>query len=390
MCGFGVAGGGSTGAAVREAFERARAGLGDRRPDLALVFATVGCPLQDVAAEAAPLVRGAVLSITGAGTLTEEGGVEGVGIFLIAWGAARHVIEPPVPLAEGLDVVARRLTASYAGLAGPAGADGLHAGLTLLFADGLSPALENLVTRMRKTLPMEHDIVGGGAGDNGSLVRSYVGAGGLVAATGATAVHVASRSRWGIGVGQGATPLGEPMAVTRSEANVVHELDGRSTLEVYRELAAREGAAVHDDAHLRRFLVEYQLGIRLFDDVSRIRVGFEPRADGSVAFAGEVPEGATVSFVRGTTEGYVEGARQAARSAKKALGEQQAAGVLIISCITRAMVMGERTGEEVVAVREVFGDVPVGGFLSYGEVARVPGKLDGFHNNAIVAIAIPR
>jgi hypothetical protein len=37
----------------------------------------------------------------------------------------------------------------------------------------------------------------------------------------------------------------------------------------------------------------------------------------------------------------------------------------------------------------VFGDVPVAGFLTYGEIARRPVHLDGWHSATAVVAAIP-
>ncbi len=37
--------------------------------------------------------------------------------------------------------------------------------------------------------------------------------------------------------------------------------------------------------------------------------------------------------------------------------------------------------KEIEAVRQVFGSLPIAGFLTYGEIARYPGKLNGAHRN---------
>jgi len=37
----------------------------------------------------------------------------------------------------------------------------------------------------------------------------------------------------------------------------------------------------------------------------------------------------------------------------------------------------------------VFPDVPLAGFVTYGEIARFSGRLDGWHNATVVVAAIP-
>ena len=44
---------------------------------------------------------------------------------------------------------------------------------------------------------------------------------------------------------------------------------------------------------------------------------------------------------------------------------------------------------EIDAIRKVFPDTPVAGFLTYGEIARFRGRLDGWHNTTTVVAAIP-
>jgi hypothetical protein len=53
------------------------------------------------------------------------------------------------------------------------------------------------------------------------------------------------------------------------------------------------------------------------------------------------------------------------------------------------MILKDGFQREVDAVCKVFGDVPVAGFLTYGEIARYPGSLDGWHNATVVVAAIP-
>ena len=57
--------------------------------------------------------------------------------------------------------------------------------------------------------------------------------------------------------------------------------------------------------------------------------------------------------------------------------------------VCRGMILQDRFQQEIDAVRGVFGDVPIAGVLTYGEIARYGGKLDGWHNTTAVVVAIP-
>jgi methyl-accepting chemotaxis protein len=65
------------------------------------------------------------------------------------------------------------------------------------------------------------------------------------------------------------------------------------------------------------------------------------------------------------------------------------AGVLVFDCICRGMILKDGFQREIDAVRQHFPDVPIAGFLTYGEIARFRGKLDGWHNTTAVVVAIP-
>jgi hypothetical protein len=53
------------------------------------------------------------------------------------------------------------------------------------------------------------------------------------------------------------------------------------------------------------------------------------------------------------------------------------------------MILKDAFDKEIDAGRSVFGGVPIAGFLTYGEIARYPGKLNGWHNATAVVVAIP-
>ena len=85
----------------------------------------------------------------------------------------------------------------------------------------------------------------------------------------------------------------------------------------------------------------------------------------------------------------VEAAQKAAQEAQANLKGAEAAGVLLFDCVCRGMILDGQFQREIDAVREVFGEVPVAGFLTYGEIARYGGRFDGWHNTTAVVVAIP-
>lgn len=115
------------------------------------------------------------------------------------------------------------------------------------------------------------------------------------------------------------------------------------------------------------------------------------RQTGSVAFAGAVPEGATVQITMAATDQIVEGAQASIAEALAAFPSgARPDGALLFSCATRKYLMGMRAGREIELVRGVLGaTVPVGGFYCLGEIAPM-GAPDHprFHNATMVSVLL--
>jgi len=82
-------------------------------------------------------------------------------------------------------------------------------------------------------------------------------------------------------------------------------------------------------------------------------------------------------------------AHRAAEEASRNLRGARASAVLLFDCVCRGMILDQAFGREIQAVQTVFPDVPVAGLLTYGEIARFKGRLEGWHNTTAVVAAIP-
>jgi hypothetical protein len=89
-----------------------------------------------------------------------------------------------------------------------------------------------------------------------------------------------------------------------------------------------------------------------------------------MTFAGDIPEGWTAQLMRGNFDGLVEGAGNAAEAARARAGEGGESVSLLVSCIGRKLLMGQRIVDEVEAAAEILGPrSAITGFYSYGEIA---------------------
>lgn len=161
----------------------------------------------------------------------------------------------------------------------------------------------------------------------------------------------------------GWVPFGPARKVTRSDHNVLYELDGEPALQVYKRYLGDHARQLPGSGLLFPFAM-----LRDADQESglvRTILGVD-EAEGSVTLAGDIDPQGYLRLMHASTDALVEGAEMAAR-AVRAQGPGLA---LLVSCVGRKIVMGDRVEEEVEAVGEIFGPATtLAGFYSNGEVS---------------------
>ena len=241
----------------------------------------------------------------------------------------------------------------------------------LVFSDGLGVNGTSLAEGLRSGLPAGVSATGGLAGDGPRFERTTVVLNeavdsGLVAAVGLYGSEL--EVRWGSAGGWSA--FGPRRLVTRSKANVLFELDGKPALALYKTYLGDRAEGLPSTG----LLFPLELVGENDGNASLVRTILAiDEADQSLTFAGDVPEGRYVRLMKATTDKLIWGAESAVEMMTSP--ETPPAVALLVSCVGRRLVLGQRVEEEVEAVTSELGDPPgVVGFYSYGEIG--PGGLN--------------
>ena len=153
--------------------------------------------------------------------------------------------------------------------------------------------------------------------------------------------------------------------MTRASGNVLHELDGKSALALYKRYLGEHAAALPGSA------LFFPLSVSRTRDgpaVVRTVISIDEEAQ-TMTFGGDIPEGGYAQLMRANVDRLVDGALAAARATQEA-GAQQPSLAMLISCAGRRLVLRQRVEDEIEAVREVLGPgTTMSGFYSYGEFA---------------------
>ena len=252
-----------------------------------------------------------------------------------------------------------------------------------VLSEGLQVNGSDLVRGLNEVLGTDVPITGGLAGDGARFQRTWVAHGttvksGLVAAVGFYGDHVVV----GHGSKGGWDKFGPERTVTRSIGNVVHEIDGRPALGLYKEYLGPKAAELPASGLL------FPLAVRSHgsDDQVLVRTLLAvDEAQQTLTFAGDVPTGHLVQLMKADFDRLVGGASSAATMAKTlAPGVDSPTVAIAISCVGRRLVLGDRTEEEVEAVASILPkDALVAGFYSYGELSPYATGACSLHNQTM-------
>jgi hypothetical protein len=240
-----------------------------------------------------------------------------------------------------------------------------------VLSDGLNVNGSELVKGLVAAIGPNIPLTGGLAGDGTDFTETLVG--GDCAPRARMVVGIGfygSAIRIGHGSAGGWDLFGPRRQVTKSSGNVLFELDGQPALDLYeRYLGPEDSKGLPGSALL--FPIQVHDSRRPDSAVVRTVLAIDHEAR-SMTFAGDVPQGWTAQLMRGNFDRLAEGAADAARQARAGLeasgGDHQLS--ILVSCIGRRLLMGQRTSDEAEAAGAELGAHTLRlGFYSYGEIS---------------------
>jgi hypothetical protein len=262
-----------------------------------------------------------------------------------------------------------RVTAAESAAAGAALAEklqGPNLAHVLIISEGLDINGEALVRGLGERLPPTVSVTGGLSADGEHFKETLVLCDGTAQKNCVVAIGLYGTAlRVGCGSLGGWDPFGPERQITRSNGNVLYELDGQSALALYKRYLGDHAADLPASGLL------FPLSLRTRDvsaPVVRTILSVN-EADQSLTFAGDVPAGGYVRLMKANFDRLIDGAVGAGRVSAEALGTPVDLA-LLISCVGRRMVLRQRVEEEVEGVRDIVGNsAAITGFYSYGEIS---------------------
>jgi hypothetical protein len=238
-----------------------------------------------------------------------------------------------------------------------------------VLSDGSKVAGSELVRGLNHAIKKHIPITGGLAGDGTLFQKTLVGLNAPPTEGQVVVVGFYGKSlKIGHGSKGGWDAFGPERIVTRSEGNVLYELDNKSALQLYKQYLGPLAKELPGSALL------FPLALTSPDSEETVvrAILATNEEEQKMVFAGDIPVNSKVRLMRANFDRLIDGAVTAANNSLTALGSFDPQVAILISCVGRRVVLNHRTEEEVEETTRILGKkTPVSGFYSYGEISPV-------------------
>jgi hypothetical protein len=253
----------------------------------------------------------------------------------------------------------------------------------LVISDGNLVNGDDLVKGIQTVLDPSVMVSGGVAGDGGRFEKTLVGLNdnineGNVVLMGLYGEHI----KVGTSFKGGWDVFGPERMITKSAGNVLFEIDNENALDLYKKYLGKYAEGLPSSALL------FPLSIKSEDNdffIVRTILSIDEK-NKTMTFAGNLPEGSTVRFMKSNFDRLVQASSEAGLEATESLEKNLPVSLaLIVSCVGRKLVLSDRIEEEVeAAIDNISAGATVAGFFSYGEIApQKDKKMSHLHNQTI-------
>jgi len=255
--------------------------------------------------------------------------------------------------------------------------------LCCVFADGIHGNVSDVVEGMKKFLGITFPISGGNACDDWKFEKVFQFYNDQIATEAASFLVFSEPLKASVAVCHGRQPFYQKKSiVTRSKKNVVYTIDNVPAKDFYT-------SQLGTDIVIERSTIPYALMIYQKDkNEYLIRNPFRIfEEDGSMAFAGDVPENSSISISKQSNpEITLDAADECIKRALKNFTGKKIHAALVFSCAVRKEILGTKTHKEIDLIKDQLpAGTPIFGYYTFGEIGNPESnKPSYFHNETIV------
>ena len=254
-----------------------------------------------------------------------------------------------------------------------------------VLSDGLKVNGSQLTKGLNSILSKDIIVSGGLAGDDARFEKTWVLVDGKIVSDYITAVGFYGENiNIATGSQGGWSKFGINRMVTKADNNVLHALDNKPALEVYKTYLGDSAKDLPSSGLLYPLMIKEENS-----DETKVRTILAiNEEEQSITFAGDIPHNSEVMFMKASFSDLINGASTASSLLISEATPKNAINIAI-SCVGRKLVLGQKTEDEIEAVLDNLpDDIKQIGYYSYGEISPLSNGECDLHNQTMTLTMI--
>ena len=254
--------------------------------------------------------------------------------------------------------------------------------LCIVTPESLTVSGDSVLDGLRKQLGKNFPIIGGTAGDQLRVTKTYQFYKDQVLSDSAPFLIFTEPLLFSFGVESGWKPVGNKGKVTKVDKNILFQIDGKPATEFYQHYLKIE---------LSEIVPEYPLAVYVGDSEEyylRNPVFFN-KDNGSISFMGDIPLNSIVQITHVERDGIINATESSVLKARENYNGLNPLLAICFSCAGRKLILGTRVNEEYQIMKDESSNMQISGFYAYGEIAPLePDTPSRFHNETFISLII--
>lgn len=252
--------------------------------------------------------------------------------------------------------------------------------------DGLAGNISNYLSELYRNFGNYCSYLGGGSGSltlqqqpcvfdsNGFDMNAAVG--------------IIFETKLNIGVKHGLKKLRGPIIATKTDKNVIQELNWRNALEVYKEVVEPDAKIELTEENFFSIAKAYTFGMIKENAERIVRSPIGTNDKGEIICVGEVLENTVIDILKSQEENLISSATEAASLAIKETDHVKS--VLIVDCISRVLFLEDNFQKELdnvsLIIKKRYDKANILGALTIGEISSYNGYLEFLNKTLVVGL----
>lgn len=254
----------------------------------------------------------------------------------------------------------------------------------ITYVDGLTSRISSYLDALYYKFGLQVNYLGGGAGSLSLEQQPAVFTNNGIFQD--AAVYCITETKSHIGVKHGWTKVEGPFIATKTEGNIIHELNWQNPFDIYKEIVEQHSGKTFNNDNFFEIAKGYPFGIVKQNAESIVRDPLMINENGSMICVGEIEENSMLNILSGNNNSLISAASEAVdESSSKA---DKATKAIVIDCISRVLFLDDKFQLEMNTIKDQlnnkYGEISFSGALTLGEISSYGKGMLEFYNKTIV------